>query len=63
VAGALYGIATLGMWAVLATLLSTWDHFRTAAALRRQASAEIARAPDPTRFWRAHRGLFPWYPG
>lgn len=55
-----YGAAALAMWGFLAAALATWDHFRTASPLRKQVRADIARNPDPARFWRAHRGLFPF---
>jgi len=63
VSGLFYGMAALAMWAVLATALSAWDHFRTAAPLRKLSPADLARETDPARFWRAHRGLFPWVAG
>ena len=62
VSGLCYGAAALAMWGLLAALLSTWDHFRAASPLRRHARADIARDPDPMRFWRAHRGVFPFFP-
>ncbi len=61
VSGVCYAVAALAMWGILATVLSTWDHFRAAAPLRRQAQADIARDPDPKRFWWAHRGVFPHF--
>ena len=53
------GIGLVSLWGVLATLMAAWDHARTSALLRKQASTEIARESDPAKFWWAHRGLFP----
>ncbi|HCQ65169.1 MAG TPA: hypothetical protein DIU07_08430 [Rhodobacteraceae bacterium] len=61
VSGLCYAVAALGMWGILATVLSLWDHFRAASALRKQAQADIARGTDPTKFWWAHRGVFPHF--
>jgi hypothetical protein len=61
VSGLCYAAAALGMWGILATGLSTWDHFRAATPLRKQAQADIARDPDPKTFWWAHRGVFPHF--
>lgn len=60
VAMGLAGLGFLSLWGVLATALSAWDHARVAAHLRKHAATEIARQSDPVRFWRAHRGLFPF---
>ena len=54
------GLGLIALWGVLATLLSAWDHARVSARLDRHALDEIAREGDPVKFWRAHRGLFPY---
>jgi len=56
-----YGLAALAMWGLLGAALSTWDHFRTAAPLRAHLGLDLARESDPAKFWRAHRGLFPYF--
>jgi len=61
VSGLCYAAAALGMWGILATGLSTWDHFRAAAPLRKQAQADMDRDPDPKKFWWVHRGVFPHF--
>ncbi len=56
---AFFGAAALAAWGLLATALSTWDHFRAAKALRGRVG--LAPGTDPAAFWAAHRGLFPHF--
>lgn len=55
----LAAVAALSSWGILATGLSTLDHFRVSIPLGKTAESEIARQGNPEKFWRAHRGVFP----
>lgn len=55
----LAAVAALSSWGILATGLSTWDHFRVSIPLGKTAESEIAKQSDPEKFWWVHRGLFP----
>ncbi len=61
VAWLFYATAAVAAWAIPATGLSTWDHFRTAATLRKRAQADLSGENDPKAFWWAHRGVFPHF--